>query len=80
MKKNIDSEKNRLQQIILFDSFGIPNSAIKILKSDITDFLNNHFDITEDSFNFDITLNDNNEYEVKIDFMAKDIYQAKTIK
>ncbi|MFA6867188.1 MAG: hypothetical protein WCR54_06690 [Clostridia bacterium] len=75
-----EKEYNRLQQIILFDSFGIPNSAIKIIKSDIMKFLQNHFAINKEDFVFDIALNEEGKYIVKINFVASDIYQEKIIK
>ena len=53
-----DNKKTRLQQIILYDSFGIPNSVIELLKLDIVKFLQNHFDIKKEEFNFDISLNE----------------------
>lgn len=80
--KNIqnDKKKTRLQQIILFDSFGIPNSVIELLKIDIVKFMQNHFDIKKEELNFDISLNEEGKYSVKINFLASDIYQEKIVK
>lgn len=79
MKKQNANDLIRLRQLILTDNINIPNSSFEVLKSDTKAFFRNHFKLEDGSFNMELTVTDNGNYDVQLSFIAKDMYDIKVI-